>query len=159
MGHYYEDFAPDQVVVTRGRTVGEGDITLFAGLSGDFNPLHVDHAYATTTPFQGRIAHGPLTLAMAIGLMSQQNLIDGTTTGLLGLTWNFSAPVMIGDTIHARVTLASKRPTKDASRGIVVLRLEVINQHGAAVQQGEMTLMMQRKAAPTHATSPTQSSH
>lgn len=145
MGLYYEDFEADRPVVTRGRTVGEGDITVFAGLSGDFNPLHVDEAYAAATPYGGRIAHGPLTLAMAIGLMSQQNLIDGTTTGLLGLTWSFAAPVKIGDTIHARITLASKRPTKDPARGIVVLRLEVINQAGRGVQTGELTLMMRRR--------------
>ena len=145
MGLYYEDFEPDHTVVTRGRTVGEGDITLFSGLSGDFNPLHVDDEFCQGTPFGGRIAHGPLTLSMAIGLMSQQNLIDGTTTGLLGLTWQFSAPVKIGDTIHARVTLASKRPTKDAARGIVTLRLEVVNQHGTLAQTGDMTLMMKRR--------------
>ena len=145
MGLYYEEFEPDRVIVTRGRTVGEGDITLFAGLVGDHNPLHVDEAYAGATSFGGRIAHGPLTLSMAIGLMSQQNLIDGTTTGLLGLNWSFSAPVKIGDTIHARVTLASKRPTKDATRGIVVLRFDVINQTGATVQRGELTLMMMRR--------------
>ena len=146
MGWYYEDFEPERMIVTRGRTVGEGDITLFAGLVGDFNPLHVDDAYCAETVYKGRIAHGPLTLSMAIGLMSQQNLIDGTTTGLLGLNWSFSGPVKIGDTIHARVSLVSKRPTRDPARGIVVLRLEVMNQAAKTVQIGEMTLMMMRRA-------------
>jgi acyl dehydratase len=145
MGLYYEDFEAGKVWTTRGRTVGEGDITLFAGLVGDFNPLHVDAAYCSDTPYKGRIAHGPLTLSMAIGLMSQQNLIDDTTTGLLGLNWSFSAPVKIGDTIHADVSMVSKRPTKDLSRGIVVLRLDVINHTGISVQLGEMTLMMKRR--------------
>lgn len=145
MGLYYEDFAPDKVIITRGRTVGEGDITLFAGLVGDHNPLHVDETFCADTPYKGRIAHGPLTLSMAIGLMSQQNLIDGTTTGLLGLNWSFAAPVKIGDTIHARISLSSKRPTRSPARGIVVLRLEVVNQSGATVQVGEMTLMMLRQ--------------
>lgn len=146
MGQYFEDFEQGRIIVTRGRTVGEGDITTFAGLVGDWNPLHVDEVFCAETNFKRRIAHGPLTLSMAIGLMSQQNLIDGTTTGLLGLTWNFAAPVKIGDTIHARVTLVSKRPTKDPARGIVVLGLDVINQAGASVQRGEMTLMMKRKS-------------
>jgi acyl dehydratase len=146
VGLFFEDFTPDFAIVTKSRTVGEGDISLFAGLVGDFNPLHVDAVYAAATPFGGRIAHGPLTLAMAIGLMSQQNLIDATTMGLLGLTWTFSAPVKIGDTIQARVTLASKRPTKDASRGIVVLHLSVTNQHREPVHAGEITLMMKRRS-------------
>ena len=145
MGLYYEDFEMDRPVQTRGRTVGEGDITLFAGLSGDFNPLHVDEDFCASQPFKTRIAHGPLTLSMAIGLLSQQNLIDGTAIGLLGLTWSFAAPVKIGDTIRARVTLVSKRPTKDATRGVVVLRLEVLNQQHSQVQTGELTLMMKRR--------------
>jgi len=149
MGYYYEDFEADRTIVTRGRTVGEGDITQFAGLVGDFNPLHVDETFAAGSPHGTRIAHGPLVLSMAIGLMSQQNLIDGTTTGLLGLSWSFSAPVKIGDTVHARVSLVSKRPTRDGAdgtkRGIVVLRLDVRNQHDASVQLGEMTLMMLRR--------------
>jgi acyl dehydratase len=147
MGLYFEDFEDGKVITTRGRTVGEGDIMLFAGLSGDFNPLHVDDHFCQGTPYKGRIAHGPMTLAMAIGLMSQQNLIDGTTTGLLGLSWSFSAPVAIGDTIHALVSLKSKRPTRDAARGIVVLQLDVRNQAGKSVQLGEMTLMMLRRPA------------
>ena len=146
MGLYYEDFEPHRPVLTRGRTIGEGDISLFAGLSGDFNPLHVDDSFCAETPYKGRIAHGPMTLAMAIGLVSQQNIIDGTTTGLLNLNWSFSGPVKIGDTIRARMTLASKRPTRNPARGIVVLRLEVVNQHDAVVQIGEMTLMMMRKS-------------
>ena len=146
MGLYYEDFEMDRPVETRGRTVGEGDITLFAGLSGDFNPLHVDEEFCAGQPYKTRIAHGPLTLSMAIGLMSQQNLIDGTAIGLLGLTWNFAGPVKTGDTIHARVTLASKRPTKDPARGIVVLHLDVLNQRHETVQTGEMTLMMKRRS-------------
>ncbi len=97
MGLYFEEFTDDLRVVTRGRTVGEGDITLFSGLSGDFNPLHVDAEYCAGTSFGERIAHGPLTLSMTIGLMSQQNLIDATTMGLLDLQWSFAGPVRIGE--------------------------------------------------------------
>lgn len=145
MGLYFEDFEPGRPVITRGRTVGEGDITQFAGLSGDFNPLHVDEEFCRDTPYKGRIAHGPLTLSIAIGLMSQQNLIDGTTTGLLGMTWKFMAPVMIGDTIHSSITLVDKRLTKDAQRGIVTVRLDVLNQRATLVCSGDMTLMMKRR--------------
>jgi acyl dehydratase len=145
VGIYFDDFDIDRPMVSRGRTVGEGDITLFAGLVGDYNPLHVDEEFCATTPFGGRIAHGPLTMSMAIGLMSQLNLVDGTAMALLNLSWDFSAPVRIGDTIHARVTPTSKKPTSRPGRGIVTLRFEVINQRQETVQIGTITLLMKAR--------------
>jgi acyl dehydratase len=130
--------------------VGETDVSLFAGLAGDFNPLHVDEAFAAKTEFGGRIAHGPLVLSMAIGLMAQLNLIDGTALALLDLTWSFKGPVKIGDTIRARVTPTEKRPTRKSGRGVLVLRFEVENQRGDLVQTGAITLLM--KMRPTAAT-------
>jgi acyl dehydratase len=147
MGLYFEDFDLAQSIITRGRTVGEGDITLFAGLSGDFNPLHVDSEYCAGTQFGERIAHGPLTLSMAIGLMSQQNLIDGTTMGLLDLHWSFTGPVRIGDTVQAIVTAVEKKPSRKPDRGVVTLRLEVMNQRGEHIQTGHLKLLMKRKPA------------
>ena len=77
MGHYYEDFAVGQVWRTHGRTIGEGDITLFAGLSGDFTPIHMDAHKAKQGPFGGRIAHGTLSLSIATGLMTHLRLFEG----------------------------------------------------------------------------------
>src|SRR5215471_14606909 len=142
MGLFLEDFVLDQPFVTNGRTVGEADVTLFAGLAGDFNPLHVDEDFAARTEFGARIAHGPLVLSMAIGLMAQLDLIDGTALALLDLTWTFRAPVKIGDTIRARVTPTQKRPTRKAGRGVLVLRFDVENQRGEQVQTGTITLLM-----------------
>jgi acyl dehydratase len=147
MGLYFEDFTDALRITTRGRTVGEGDITQFAGLSGDFNPLHVDSEYCAGTPFEERIAHGPLTLAMAIGLMSQQNLIDATTMGLLDLHWSFAGPVKIGDTVHAVVTAIDKKPSRKPDRGVVTLQLDVFNQRGEQVQTGHLKLLMKRRLA------------
>jgi acyl dehydratase len=153
MGLYLEDFVLDQTLVTHGRTVGEADVTLFAGLAGDFNPLHVDEHFAAATEFGGRIAHGPLVLSMAIGLMSQLNLIDGTALALLDLKWEFKAPVKIGDTIRARVTPIARRPTGKPGRGVVTLRFEVGNQRGDVVQTGSITLLMKTRPAPPSASS------
>jgi acyl dehydratase len=145
VGLYLEDFVLDRTLVTNGRTIAESDVTLFAGLAGDFNPLHVDEPFAATTEFGGRIAHGPLVLAMAIGLMAQLNLIDGTALALVDLTWEFKAPVKIGDTVHARVTPTSKKPTRKGGRGILALRFEVANQRGETVQTGAITLLMKMR--------------
>ncbi len=150
MGLFYEDFQVGASVVTRGRTVGEGDISTFAGLVGDHNPLHVDEEFCRGTGFGQRIAHGPLTMSVAIGLMSQQNLIDGTVIALLGLEWSFHAPVRIGDTIHAVVTTAEKRDTGRPDRGVVRLGFEVMRQDGVRAQRGVAALLMRRRgdAAP-----------
>ena len=145
MGLYFEEFDLGRPLTTRARTVGEGDITLFAGLVGDFNPLHVDEQYSAATRFGSRIAHGPLTMSMAIGLMSQLNLIDGTALALLNINWDFQAPVRIGDTVHARVTPTERKPTRDPSCGIITLRFEVMNQRDDTVQVGTITLLMKRK--------------
>ncbi|TDA68014.1 MAG: hypothetical protein D9V47_08885 [Clostridia bacterium] len=70
-GLYFEDFAPGQEFLTARRTVTETDIVNFAGLSGDFNPLHTDEEYAKTTPFGRRIAHGLLISSISSGLQNQ----------------------------------------------------------------------------------------
>jgi acyl dehydratase len=145
VGLYLEDFVLDQTLTTSGRTISEADVTLFAGLAGDFNPLHVDAHFAAASEFGGRIAHGPLVLSMAIGLMAQLNLIDGTALALLDLKWEFKAPVKLGDTIHARVTPMEKRPTRKPGRGVLVLRFAVENQRGETVQTGTITLLMKMR--------------
>jgi acyl dehydratase len=145
VGLYLEDFVLDQTLVTAGRTVNEADVTLFAGLAGDFNPLHVDEEFASATEFGGRIAHGPLVLSMAIGLMAQLNLIDGTALALLDLAWAFKGPVKLGDTVRARVTPIAKRPTRKPGRGVLVLRFEVENQRADVVQTGSITLLMKMR--------------
>jgi len=147
VGLHVEEFEVGRALTTRGRTVGEGDISLFAGLCGDYNPLHMDEAFSAETQFGGRIAHGPLGLSMAIGLMSQLNLIDGTAMALLHLTWDFKGPVKIGDTIHAEVTCTEARRSKKPGQGVVSLRLAVVNQRHETVQVGLMKLLMKMREA------------
>jgi acyl dehydratase len=146
MGLYLDEFEIGKTLTTRGRTVGEGDISVFAGLVGDYNPLHVDEEFSRATRFGGRIAHGPLTMSMAIGLVSQLNLIDGTALGLLNLAWDFKGPVKIGDTITARVTAMEKRAAKNPGSGVLSLRIEVTNQRQEVVQVGTAMLLMKRRA-------------
>lgn len=145
MGLTYEEFHPGQSWTTQRRTVTEADVVMFCGVSGDFNPLHSDEEHCRDTRFGTRIAHGPLGMSMAIGLMSQLNLINGTALGLLNLNWDFRGPIRLGDTIHARVTTDATRRTK-AGDGIVTLRFAVANQKGETVQEGTATLLMKAAA-------------
>jgi acyl dehydratase len=147
LGLHLEEFEIGRTMATRARTIGEGDISQFAGLVGDHNPLHVDEEFCRNTPYGGRIAHGPLTMSVAIGLMSQLNLIDGTAIGLLNVAWDFMGPVKIGDTVHARVTPLEKRAANRPGRGVVKLGFEVVNQRAEVVQAGSITLLMKAAGA------------
>jgi acyl dehydratase len=156
LGLYLEDFEINTTHRTRGRTIGEGDVSLFAGLVGDHNPLHVDEEFSKQSIFGGRVAHGPLVLSTAIGLMSQLDWIDGTALGLLGISWEFHAPVRLGDTISARVTPLEARPSQLPTRGVLKIGFEVLNQNDEIVQVGSIVLLMQRrpdaaKKLPEHA--------
>ena len=145
MGLYVEDFELNVTHRTQGRTVGESDVSQFAGLVGDFNPLHVDEEFSRNSIFGGRVAHGPLVASTAIGLMSQLGWIDGTALGLLDLSWQFRAPVRLGDTISARVTPLEARPTSTPGRGVLKIGFEVLNQRDEIVQVGTTVLLMQRR--------------
>lgn len=147
MGLYFEEFEPGRAWTTRGRTVAESDIMTFAGISGDFTPIHVDADFAAKGPFGGRIAHGPLPMSIAIGLMTHLNLFDGTVVALLNMNWDFKGVVMIGDTVRARITVLDKRATSDSARGIVRIQIEVVNQRDEIVQTGVNTVMVSRRQA------------
>lgn len=147
-GRFFEDFTEGEVFVTPRRTITEADVVLFAGLSGDYNPLHTDRVFAASTPYQQPIAHGLLVLAVASGLQARLGLTDGTALALLGVDeWRFRRPVFFGDTLHARVTIVEKRETSRPDRGILVRRVEVFNQRDELVQEGYLNIMVRRRPA------------
>jgi acyl dehydratase len=126
-------------------TVTEAHINTFADLTGDHTPVHVDEDYAKTTPFGTRVAHGLLGLSIADGLKTQSDyrFLPGMS---LGWTWDFVRPIEIGDTLHVKFRVASKRASRSRPDwGIVVLPSELINQRGEVVQKGEHRLMIPRR--------------
>jgi acyl dehydratase len=147
MGRHYEEFEAGQRYETPRRTVIEADISQFAGLTADFNPLHMDEVFAAQSDFGGRITHGPMIVGMAFGLISRIDLIDGTVLGLLDISWSFKAPVRPGDTIGVVVRVIGKRMTRKPDRGVVELELDVINQRGDLVQAGKAKVMIRRRNA------------
>jgi acyl dehydratase len=144
MGRTYEEFEVGQRFETPRRTVIEADISAFAGLTADFNPVHMDEVFAAQTDFKGRIAHGPMIVGMAFGLGSRADLMDGTVLALLEIGWTFVRPVRPGDTIAAAFTVLDKRETRTPDRGVVTLGIEVLNQHGEAVQTGTAKALIRR---------------
>ena len=144
-GRYFEEFAVGERFVTRGRTITEADIVAFAALTGDYNPLHVDAEFGKTTQFGERIAHGMLGASYAVGLIAALGLTEGTVIAIVNMTWDFTAPIRIGDTIHVDQTVKSMRETKKADRGIIIFEVNLINQRGEVVQKGERVLLVSRK--------------
>ena len=145
MGNYYEELEIGRRFETPRRTVIDADIATFAGLTADFNPLHMDEVFAGESAFKGRITHGPMIVGMAFGLASRAGLMDGTVLGLLDIAWSFKKPVRPGDTISAVVTVLDKRLTRQPDRGVVTLRLDVLNQRGEVVQVGTAKVLVRRK--------------
>jgi 3-hydroxybutyryl-CoA dehydratase len=112
------------------RTVTEDDIELFAKATGDFNPLHLDQAYAEKTFFKGRIAHGLLSVGLLSSILG--NILPGHGTIYLSQEVKFLSPVRIGDTIIAKVEVMELVPEKNR----VKFRTSCINQEGKIVVDG-----------------------
>ncbi|HEY4715991.1 MAG TPA: MaoC/PaaZ C-terminal domain-containing protein [bacterium] len=141
---YYEDMNIGDEWISSSRTVTEADIVNFAGLSGDFNQLHMDEEFAKKTTFGKRIAHGLLGLCIASGFSTRHP--PTAIIAFLGIKeWNFKAPIFIGDTITLRNKIIEKKLTSKGNRGIVTFQKTVINQSGEAVQEGKTTLMIALK--------------
>ena len=143
-GLYFDDFPLEEEYTSPGRTVTETDLVMFSGVSGDFNQLHSDAEFAKTSYFGQRIAHGALVLSMATGLTSRIGVIEGTAIAFLGLTWKFTKPVMIGDTIRVKLKAIKKRAV-GREAGMVIAAVSVVNQKDEVVQSGEWTVMVKRK--------------
>lgn len=147
MAMHFEDFQVGDEFVTSARTIAEADIVNFAGVSGDFNPLHTDVEYARSVGFEGRLAHGALVFSVVTGLIARMGLLEGTAVAFLELTWRFKGPVLSGDTIRARLTTRELRPTKRTDRGVLIRDIAVLNQRDEVVQEGTQTLLVLRRAA------------
>ena len=140
-GLYFEELVEGAELVSPARTITEADIVLFAGLTGDYNPLHTDAEYARDTIFGQRVAHGLLGLSIASGLGWRIGFLEGTVEAFRDLEWKFSQPVFIGDTIHIRVRVAEKKPMKRLGGGLIVFEVRMLNQHGDIVQRGSWKLL------------------
>lgn len=120
------------------KTISESDVYLFAGITGDFNPVHVDRIAAEQSRFGGRIAHGMLTASLISTVIGMQ--LPGPGVIYLSQSLRFTAPVMLGDTVTAEVEVAEIM----AERNRVRLATRCRNERGEVVAEGE-SLVMPRK--------------
>jgi len=143
-GMYFEEFEVGQTIRSPGRTVTEADVVLFAGLSGDFNTIHTDAEYAATTPFGARVAHGLLGLALASGLAVRTGIMEGTVLAFREIiSWKFSRPVFIGDTIHIIIEVEETKAIPRLGGGSLLLAVDVRNQDNETVMKGRWSVLVQ----------------
>jgi 3-hydroxybutyryl-CoA dehydratase len=136
-GLYFDELSVGQSAEIT-RVVGAADIEAFAEVSGDVNPVHLDDAYAKTTTFGGRIAHGMLAAAYISAVIG--NKLPGPGAIYLSQSMRFRRPVKIGDPVRARVTVKSLDPAK----GHVTLET-VCEVNGKTVVDGEALIMVPRR--------------
>lgn len=133
------NFTIDELVIGQkasfSKYVSEQDVVLFAAVSGDVNPVHLDEAFARETRFGGRIAHGMLSGAVISAALAME--LPGPGVIYLGQTLRFTRPVRIGDQVTAHLEVTGIRDDK----GVVTLACEVINQDGKVVVTGEATVL------------------
>ena len=126
------------------RTVTQTDVVLFAGLTGDFNPLHVDHDWAKDGPFGKPVAHGLLGLSLAAGLASNAPRVD-TLAFLAVLEWRFLLPIAFGDTLRVVSTVEAVEPQARGRRGLVTWRRRLLNQDDQLVQEGRTQTLVRTR--------------
>ena len=139
-GYYLEDLSPGMTALYA-KTVTDADVVLFAGISGDVNPVHLNQEFADRTMFRGRIAHGMLTASFISTVIGTK--LPGPGCVYISQNLKFRAPVRIGDTVKARVTVTA------VDREKARVSLETICTVGdTVVITGDAQLMVQRKPVP-----------
>jgi acyl dehydratase len=141
---YFDDLEIGQEWISSGRTITEADIVNFAGFSGDFNPIHVDHEFAKTTPFRRPIAHGFAVFSIGSGLGVMTPPLR-TIALLRVIQWNFLLPVFAGDTIRIKSRVLEKTLRGRGRRGEVVWYRGLLNQDDKIVQEGQIVLLVEAR--------------
>jgi acyl dehydratase len=138
---YFDELKVGDSWRSRARTITEADVVNFACITGDFDPLHVDHEYARNTPFRKPIAHGLLGLSWMAGLSTTAPSVK-TAAFVAIRDWRFLQPAFIGDTVHV-VTEVTELAPRGRRRGLVVWKRKLINQQGTVLQEGVLETLVE----------------
>ena len=142
----FDELEPGDEWESPARTVTESDVVAFAGLSGDFNAIHVDHASSRSNVFGRPVAHGLLGLAIASGLASHAPRVD-TLAFLEIMEWRFLHPIAFGDTIRVLTRVEAVQPRARGRRALVTWLRRLVNQDGVSVQEGRTRTLVRGRAA------------
>jgi acyl dehydratase len=139
---YGDDFRIGDVHETAAITVTEAHVVNWAGLTGDFYPLHMDREFAAKTQFGERLAHGPLIFGLAVGLVSLAGFGGDAAIAWLGVDdMRMLQPVRIGDTVRVHVEVREHMPTSNPHKAVQVWRYTVRNQHDKDVMTFDYKMM------------------
>ena len=142
----FDDFELGDVMVTRGRTIDIGDISNFAQLTGDYYPLHVDEQHAKSTRFGTRIAHGPLTFTIAVGLVGLSGFYGDAITALLEVrSMRATKPVVAGDTLKAQAEVIELKAGDNPKYGSLGVEYSVRNQRDEEVMIFQQYMLARRR--------------
>jgi 3-hydroxybutyryl-CoA dehydratase len=142
---YFEEFESAEPVESAARTITEEDVMSFARLTGDFVKLHTDEAFARTSKFGRRIAHGALVFSVSIGLSTEMRLFEDTIIAFAGVDkLRFVAPVFFGDSVRV-VKRVVERKELGAQQGTVTFESRVVNQRGELVIAYRDRILVKRR--------------
>lgn len=148
---FLEDYRVGEKLVSPARTITETDIVQFAGLTGDWHPLHTDTGYAAASPFGERIAHGMLVLSIGSALIFRLGphvFLPKSFIAFYGMEKvRFVNPTKIGDTLHMECEVAAIE-IKDATRGVLVWHGRILNQRGETCAASVTKLLCGRAPQP-----------
>ena len=141
---YLEDFQIGETFHSPAKTLTDAHFVCFAGLTGDQHPIHYDDAYAKTTRFGKRVAHGLLLTAMtAVGASTLSSMLEGSMVAFVEQSARFLKPVFIGDTITPELEVSEVLPKTDM--GLLRLTTRVKNQRGETVLEGMHAYLIQKR--------------
>lgn len=146
MGKYLNEYVIGEEYFSPSRTITETDVVMFAAMTGDYNEIHTSTEFSKTNHFGQRVVHGLLCLAISHGLLFRLGLLESTAVAFVGMdNWRFKAPVFIGDTIVAKFKVLETIPSsKDPSRGVLKLLVQILKQDGTIAQEGVKAIMMKK---------------
>jgi acyl dehydratase len=143
----WEDLEPGLKVRSPGVTLTEAHLVNWSGLTGDWSSFHIDAVAAASSVFGERVAHGPLALALALGLVTQTGVFGDAIVAWLGLDEvRLPRPVRLGDTIRVQAEVVEALQTSNPDRGRVVLAYLVHNQYGEAVMSFRSSFLLKRRS-------------
>ena len=144
-GFYLEDYEIGREYTSQGRTITEAVVVNFAGVSGDFNPLHTDEEFGKANQFGKRIAHGALGFIISNGLNNQMGIAEGTTIAFIECTVKYTAPLLIGDTVHIVVIPTEVIHSSKPGKGILKQLVKLVNQDERVIMESNQTLMVKSR--------------